>query len=360
MRGLFAVAAAAALLVLGIPDTAAAGGRRARVQPPAPPSRSTEDPPPAVPAAAQDEPAHEETPAPRPREWLADHQSADGGWSPQGFPGQCRFQDCCDGTGTWQGDAGTTGLAMLAFTGYGETHRTPRYGPVVLRAFRHLQAIQDADGCFGARLPERFVEDHAIAALALCELYGLTQSPLFKPCALRGLAFLLSQRNADGGWRSGDRSPESEVGATAWAVMAFRSARGAGLEVEDGLLEKAALVGRGRGHHRPRVLVLRDAGLPRRGGRDLEAVERAHEEGRRGYPGPGQGVLPLRLLEPRVRPRRGDGASRHDGVLHPQHGGLLSLRPGSRIEGPGPLARFPRARCALRPLPAPLQPLRRP
>jgi hypothetical protein len=174
----------------------------------------------------------QEDPVPRRREWLSAHQSSDGGWSGHGFRSHCEGGRC-DGEGTWDSEVGSTGLALLAFLGFGETHRTPRYGNVVERGSARLMEIQDGDGCFGVRYPERFVADHAMATLAMAELYGLAQSPRFLPSAKQAVAFLLSQRGTDGGWRAGDRLCDSDAVTTAWAVMALRSARAAGIEVED-------------------------------------------------------------------------------------------------------------------------------
>jgi hypothetical protein len=188
-------------------------------------------------------PAQEETGDPEPveapaaetttwkREWLAGHQSADGGWSCNGFQSQC-MGPLCEGTGQWQSEAGTTGLVLLAFLGYGEAHRSPKYGPVVRRGIDRLVDIQDADGCFGIRYPERFVADHAMATLAMAELASITQEDAFRTITGRGTAFLLSQRGADGGWRAGDRFLESDAVTTSWAVLALLSAAGAGGDVD--------------------------------------------------------------------------------------------------------------------------------
>lgn len=177
-------------------------------------------------AAAQDEPVVQKR-----REWMEAHQSPDGSWDPQGYRLQCTG-DGCDGAGTRESPVGTTGLVLLAFTGYGETHRTPRYGYCVRDGARFLMSIQDGEGCFGVRYPDRFVTDHAMALSAMAELEGMTQSPLFLDATRRGVDFLLSRRNPDGGWAAGDSSPASEIPATAWALMALRSAKTAGLEVD--------------------------------------------------------------------------------------------------------------------------------
>ncbi|NUN53467.1 MAG: hypothetical protein HUU06_11865, partial [Planctomycetaceae bacterium] len=137
--------------------------------------------------------------------------------------------------GTWGdagGDPGTTGLALLPFLGYGETHRTPRYGKNVRTALKYLKEAQDAEGCFGPRTGQGWFRRHLQAALAMNEAYGLTRSPLFEGSARAGTGFVLAARSPDGGWGSGVRTGDSDPGTTAWAVMALWSARSGGLEVD--------------------------------------------------------------------------------------------------------------------------------
>jgi hypothetical protein len=134
---------------------------------------------------------------------------------------------------SWDADgleAGTTGLSLLAFLGYGETHKTPRYGHVVRGGLRYLKGIQDAAGRFGpGDLPLRA---HAQAALAMAEAYGLTQSPLFKGSAQAGLDFLRANRIPGAGWAKVPGGTGPDLLTTAWAVMALKSGRSAGLEVD--------------------------------------------------------------------------------------------------------------------------------
>jgi len=154
-------------------------------------------------------------------EWLKKHQSHDGNWDTDGFEGR------------------TTGLALLAFLGYGETHKTPRYGSVVRSGLKHLKGIQDSGGCFGPRGATGFLRRHAVSALAMAEAYGLTQSPLFKASAQNGIDFLLSIRNPGAGWGDGAGTGDSDILTTAWAVFALKSAASGGLRVDPAALDEA-------------------------------------------------------------------------------------------------------------------------
>jgi hypothetical protein len=70
-------------------------------------------------------------------DWLARHQSPDGRWDADGFEARCSGNRC-GGAGGPLHDAGLTGLSLLAFLGYGETHRSPKYGHVVRAGLKYL------------------------------------------------------------------------------------------------------------------------------------------------------------------------------------------------------------------------------
>ena len=76
-------------------------------------------------------------------------------------------------------DVGVTALAMLAFTGFGHTHRHgahPEYVDVLRKAVRYLNKVQvksndpTTHGRFGSAAHEQWIYDHAIATLAMSEL----------------------------------------------------------------------------------------------------------------------------------------------------------------------------------------------
>jgi hypothetical protein len=202
-------------------------------------------------------------------EWLKNHQSAGGYWDCDGFEAMCK-KNKCGGTGGPLFDPGCTGLSTLAFLGYGETHKTPRYGHVVRNALKYLKGIQDAEGCFGPRTSNHFVYNHSIAALCMAEAYGLTQSPLFKSSAQNGINFVLQCQNPYLAWRYGVRPQDNDTSVTGWMVMSLKSAVGAGLDVDPAAFEgakawldkvtepeygRAGYTARGNGPARPQELM---------------------------------------------------------------------------------------------------------
>jgi hypothetical protein len=125
--------------------------------------------------------------------------------------------------------------ALLAFLGAGYTHRDPGpFGKVVAAGLRYLKGAQDAEGCFGNRASGHFVYNHAIAALAMVEAYGMTGSPMYKGPAQKGLEFIALSRNAYHAWRYGVKPGENDTSVTGWMMMALKSGELAGLNVPKG------------------------------------------------------------------------------------------------------------------------------
>jgi hypothetical protein len=160
--------------------------------------------------------------------WLVEHQAPDGHWDADGFRSHCpdAGPEACDGTGVATEGVGVTGLALLALLRDGHTTKSGRHRDAVKRAAKWLRREQDPDnGRLGSAESPRHFHNHAIATLALCELYGVTRSPLFKRCCQKAIQYIGRVRNADGGWS--DSSPSGDVmsaAATGWAVRALLGA----------------------------------------------------------------------------------------------------------------------------------------
>jgi hypothetical protein len=162
--------------------------------------------------------------------WLAAHQSADGGWEGAGFNLWCdgkRIQGPGpDGLGKAGHDPGLTGLALLAFLGAGYTNRGEHpFAKVVGNGLRYLKNVQDPEGCFGPRASQHYVYNHAIAALAMVEAYGMTGSAIYKGPAQKALDFIAIARNPYFAWRYGIKPGDNDTSVTGWMMMALKSAK---------------------------------------------------------------------------------------------------------------------------------------
>ncbi len=164
--------------------------------------------------------------------WLAAHQSPNGGWEADGFYRWCDGRPVTDrakqpdGRGKQLYDAGVTGLALCAFLGAGYTNRGNHpFNKVVGRGLRFLKNIQDPEGCFGPRASQQYIYNHATAALAMVEAYGMTGSSIWRGSAQRALDFIALTRNPYMAWRYGIKPGDNDTSVTGWMMMALKSAQ---------------------------------------------------------------------------------------------------------------------------------------
>ncbi len=174
-------------------------------------------------------------------DWLARHQSLDGRWDCDAYMrrGDPERGPLCTGKGNAMYDVGVTGLALLAYLGAGNTNREGIYKSTVGKGLMWLKRQQDAEGCFGARGDPHFTYNHAIAALAMAEAYGMTHSTLWRSCAQSGVDFCMKAQNPYKAWRYGVRTGDNDSSVTGWMVMALKSAQISGLEVNETSLKWA-------------------------------------------------------------------------------------------------------------------------
>jgi hypothetical protein len=173
--------------------------------------------------------------------WLKDHQDEDGKWDCDGFmKHDDAASEICDGPGNAVHDVGVTGLALLAFLGDGSTMRSGPYKDVVKKGAKWLKDQQQENGLFGQNASHDFIYDHAIAAYAMCEAFGLSESTLLKETAQKGIYYLESHRNPYAVWRYQPRDNDNDTSVTAWCIMAYESGKFFKLTVNDEALKYAA------------------------------------------------------------------------------------------------------------------------
>ncbi|WP_286177835.1 prenyltransferase/squalene oxidase repeat-containing protein [Stieleria mannarensis] len=131
-----------------------------------------------------------------------------------------------------------TAMALLAFAGDGNTHLEGPYRVEVEKGVKYLVSQQDRGGFMAgsARGNERTYAQ-AQATIALCELYGMTKDSWLRAYAQRAVDYALKAQASDGGWRYRPNEP-GDTSVTGWYVMALQSARGAGLEVDQGQMNR--------------------------------------------------------------------------------------------------------------------------
>jgi hypothetical protein len=170
--------------------------------------------------------------------WLKKNQNRDGTWSLDG-----PYSDGAEGI---PNKTAATAMALLAFQGNGQTHRSGEFKDNVSRGIAALLRMQNDEGDFfdeeGAP-HHHHLYSQAQATIAVCELYGMTKDKKLEEPAQRALNYAAKIQADDGkgggGWRyyPGD---DVDTSVTGWYVMAFQSARMSGLHAPSLVLDKVS------------------------------------------------------------------------------------------------------------------------
>ncbi len=166
--------------------------------------------------------------------WLAAHQHKNGHWSLNQFHEQCQGKHPnCSGAGKVRSNSAATGMALLPFLAAGHTHRSGRYQQVVKKGIDWIVSQQKENGGLLGTGDSAHAQmySHGIAAIALCEAYGMTEDLKLKSAAEKALDFIVKAQNqSTGGWRylPGEAGDTSVVG---WQMMALKSGEMAGLAI---------------------------------------------------------------------------------------------------------------------------------
>jgi hypothetical protein len=171
--------------------------------------------------------------------WLKNHQSPGGMWDADGFSANCK-RNACGGPGNALNDLGVTGLALLCYLGAGYTHEDGAFKDTVKSGLKYLIDMQDEDGCFGDRVGQHFLYNHACAALAMAEAYGRTEAKAFKEPAQGGIQFVLTAQNPYSAWRYAvPPDGDNDTSVTGWMIMVLKSGAMSGLRIDTAALDNA-------------------------------------------------------------------------------------------------------------------------
>ncbi len=170
--------------------------------------------------------------------WFARHQNKDGSWTLMGYNKQCKAGDkSCSGPGEQESQAAATGMALLPYLAAGQTHiSNGPFRQVINGGIYWLISHQQPDGDLSVKA-ESQMYTHGLAAIALCEDYGISRDKTVGIAAQKAINFIQAAQNSStGGWRyhPGEEGDTSVVG---WQLMALKSAQMAGLQVNPATLE---------------------------------------------------------------------------------------------------------------------------
>lgn len=170
--------------------------------------------------------------------YLANHQLSNGSWSLRNAGDPNFSADGSPRAEAVQIDSTTaaTGLSLLSYLGAGYHHRSQKYGDEVQNGLRFLLKQQKPDGDLyvsgdDVANQSAWLYSHAIATIALCEAYGMTQDPELRQPAQQAIEFIVqAQEPRLGGWRY-TPGVSSDTSVSGWMVMALRSGELANLKV---------------------------------------------------------------------------------------------------------------------------------
>ena len=162
--------------------------------------------------------------------WLSKQQKGDGGWVYDGSHKEER--------------AGATGMALLPFLAAGVTHKKREdkdfkgYDQVVAKGLGFLMKLAPPSGANAGRLSGD-VYANAIAALALCEAYGMTKDPSLRPYAQSAINYIARTQGSNGSWGYGNNG-NGDTSIVGWQVQALKAAKlTKDLVVDDRVIQKA-------------------------------------------------------------------------------------------------------------------------
>ena len=164
--------------------------------------------------------------------WIVKQQSPDGRWA---LDGAYKNRGAHD-------DISGTAFGLLPLLGAGYTHKAAKNSKInpfekpIEKGLMFLIRKQDKrTGNFGGK----DMYSHALATIAICEAYGLSQDPALRQPAQKAVNYLVTSQHSGGGWRYNPNPPEGgDLSVTGWVVMALKSGQMAGLDVPEMTMQK--------------------------------------------------------------------------------------------------------------------------
>lgn len=190
----------------------------------------------APPAGAEDNPLQVEMTAESDRsverglEWLA------GQFEDSGSVGDGRFSD----------NVAITALASLALMADGNLPDRGRYGEQVRNGLEFVLRHSDENGLLVAESNHGPMYGHGFATLFLGEVYGMTAgggdtrlAERTHEALVKAVRLIERTQNDEGGWRYNPLPHDADLSVTICQIMALRSARNAGIEVDKQVIDRA-------------------------------------------------------------------------------------------------------------------------
>ena len=171
--------------------------------------------------------------------WLSEHQNYDGSWT-FAHDKSPKCHGACKDPGYAPGKIAATALALLPFLGTGQTHHEGQYKRTIDLGLKFLVRTMQMEGDLGSLFEQGGqMYGHGLAAIVLCEAYGMTHDQALQAPAQAAVNFIVrAQDPLGGGWRYMPQQP-GDTSVVGWQLMALKSAQMAYLRVPNGTMRKA-------------------------------------------------------------------------------------------------------------------------
>ncbi len=159
--------------------------------------------------------------------WLAKQQKADGSWEYD--------------VGKKEAKVAATGMALLAFLGAGETHTDEKgkYKDTVKKGLDWLVKNRPPAEPKATDSASDGMYEQGIAALALCEAYGMTKDKDLRPVAQAAINYIQKVQGPNGSWGYSPGS-DGDTSIVGWQIQALQAAKlSKDLVVDDRVIKKA-------------------------------------------------------------------------------------------------------------------------
>ena len=167
-------------------------------------------------------------------EWIVRHQLPNGSWSFDHTEGEGNFRQTPGAGSASEAKIGATAMALLPLLGAGHTHVSGEHKEAVKKGFEFLKRAGERRNkkMISYSEPEGELYSHGLAAIALCECYGMTYDKELEPYAQGAINFTIyAQDPRGGGWRYKPQQ-RGDTSAVGWQLMALKSAKISHLETK--------------------------------------------------------------------------------------------------------------------------------
>ena len=141
--------------------------------------------------------------------------------------------------GRWSDINAINGVALLAYMGHGHVPGRGPYRDVIERGKRYLISTQREDGYLGHLSSHGRMYSHAMATLAMAELYGMDPDPLLEQALRKAVDLIVRAQSPNGGWRYQPKPGQFDLSVTVMQIVALRAANNAEVPVPEETISKA-------------------------------------------------------------------------------------------------------------------------